>query len=105
MLKIVQAGSAAKMSIVVTNKSGALISTWQIGVSVFDESKRFRASGTTDGSHLGPGESTSSIVYFDDVEAATISSWHLRLNGVDLENESGEMLFDSEKYFQLTEVK
>jgi hypothetical protein len=104
VLSISQAGHAAKMSITVRNKSGAFISYWEIGASVFGGSKQFLASDSVNGSNLSPGESNSKVAYFTDVEAAAISSRQLRLKEVGVENEAGERLSDVQKYFSLSET-
>lgn len=106
VLQVKQSGSYTRMSIKVTNKSGAFISTWKVGVSVFDRSENFLAGDFGIDSNLRPGDSCYyERISFNNVDATAISSWRLRLESLTLENEAGKKLIDAENYFELSEIK
>ncbi len=105
VLKVVPASIGAKISIHVTNRSKAFITYWQVGASVYDRAGKFLGNGTKVGSNLRPNNSVDEEMLLIDIDASAISRWVLNLKGLTLESESGENLFDADKYFTLKELK
>jgi hypothetical protein len=105
VLKIVQSSSYAKMFIHVTNRSKAFLAFWNVGASIHSRKNTFLASNDTNGQNLRPGDSIDGDLLFSDVNASQIARWTLRLGRITVQSESGEKLFQADKYFTLKEVK
>jgi hypothetical protein len=89
----------------VTNRSKVLLEFWEIGASVYDRAGKYLGNGTKVGSNLRPNDSADEEMLLMDVDADAVSRWVLQLKQINIENDSGEELFDADKFFTLKEVK
>ena len=97
--------SGSHLAIHVTNRSKVLLEFWEIGASAYDRAGKYLGNGTKVGSNLRQNSSVDEEMLFTDVDSGAVSRWVLQLNQINVENDSGELLRDADKFFTLKEVK
>jgi len=105
VLQLRASPSGSHLAIHVTNRSKALIEFWEVGASVYDRAGKYLGNGTKVGSNLRSNSSVDEEMLLMDVDSGAVTRWVLQLKQINVESDSGEKLYNADKYFTLKEVK